>query len=79
MGHGEADSLLRVATAPLYGLVPYLCEAFLCLGRFWGEECEEIGGWNDCNVITYSIYVMHLCVEIDMLRYTYIYLVLYIL
>jgi len=28
----EADTLLRVGTAPLYGLVPYLCEAFLCPG-----------------------------------------------
>ena len=30
-GRYLADSLLRVATAPLYGLVPYLCEAFLYL------------------------------------------------
>ncbi|CAL1163715.1 unnamed protein product [Cladocopium goreaui] len=30
-GRAFADTLLRVGTAPLYGLVPYLCEAFLYL------------------------------------------------
>ena len=59
-GYLEADSLLSFATAPLYGLVPYFCEAFLCLGGGWGR-----GGWDDCNV---HFYVMHLGVEIDMLR-----------